>query len=37
MKKLLHTKKRIGALAADPYVLGLGKCMGTRDESNRLF
>lgn len=30
-KTFTHTKKRIGALAADPYVLGLGKRMGTRD------
>ena len=30
-KAFTHTRKRISTLAADPYVLGLGKCMGTRD------
>lgn len=38
MKNFTHKKKKwIGTLAANPYVLGLSKCMGTRDESNRLF
>ena len=29
-------KKWIGTLAANPYVLGLSKCMGTRDKNSNI-